>query len=115
MSARNELHNIRYWIVHGGRGWPKPRALRPDLPVTVAPRGAGMQWEQFALDADATDAKLRAVRSHGTQMKVMGRVMTSYVRATELYSRTPMPPRSVCAQAAPCEFEEGTIIEESGL
>lgn len=115
MSARNELQNIRYWIVHGGRGWPKPRALRTDLPATVAPRGAGMQWEQFALDAGALDAKLRAVRSHATQMKVMGRVMVSHVRATELYSRTPMPPRSICAQPAPCEFETGTIIEESGL
>jgi hypothetical protein len=26
-----------------------------------------------------------------------------------------MPPRSVCAQPMPCEFEEGTLIEESGL
>ncbi len=115
MSARKELQNIRYWIVHGGRGWPKPRALRTEIPETVAPRGAGMRWESFVLDPGATDAKLRAVRSHATQMKVMGRVMMSHVRATELYSRTPMPPRSTCAQAEPCEFETGSIIEESGL
>ena len=115
MSARNELGKTRYWIVHGGRGWPKPRAIRPDLPEAVAPRGAGMQWEQFALAPVARDAKLRAVRSHRTQIEVMGRVMESYVRATELFSRTPMPPRSICAQPEPCEFESGTIIEKSGL
>jgi LmbE family N-acetylglucosaminyl deacetylase len=115
MSSRDGLHKTRYWIVHGGHGWPKPRAHRPDLPEDVAPRGIGMQWEQFALDPAARDAKLRAVKSHRTQIKVMGRDMESYVRATELYSRTPMPPRSVCALAEPCEFESGTIIEESGL
>ena len=115
MVARNEPHNIRYWIVHGGRGWPKPRAYHPGLPETVAPRGVGMQWEQFALDVGAVNAKLKAVRSHSTQMKVMGRVMESHVRATEMYSRTPMPPRSACAHAEPCEFEQGTIVEESGL
>ena len=115
MVARNEPHNIRYWIVHGGRGWPKPRAYHPGLPETVAPRGAGMQWEQFALDVGAVNAKLKAVRSHSTQMKVMGRVMESHVRATEMYSRTPMPPRSACAHAEPCEFAQGTIVEESGL
>jgi len=115
MSKRNQLDRIRYWIVHGGRGWPKPRAYRPDLPEIVAPRGVGMQWERFTLDPGAIDAKTRAVRSHLTQMKVMGRVMMSHVRATELYSRTPMPPRSVCAQPMPCEFEDGTLIEESGL
>jgi LmbE family N-acetylglucosaminyl deacetylase len=115
MSRRGELERIRYWIVHGGRGWPRPRAYRPQLPESIAPRGVGMQWERFALDADAIDAKRQAVRSHETQLKVMGRVMMSHVRATELYSRTPMPPRSVCAQPMPCEFEEGTLIEESGL
>lgn len=115
MSKRNQLDRIRYWIVHGGRGWPKPRAYRPDLPEIVAPRGVGMRWERFTLDPGAIDAKTRAVRSHLTQLKVMGRVMMSHVRATELYSRTPMPPRSVCAQPVPCEFEDGTLIEESGL
>jgi Pyruvate/2-oxoacid:ferredoxin oxidoreductase gamma subunit len=74
-----------------------------------------MRWEQFVLDDEARDAKLQAVSSHSTQMKVMGRVMRSHVRATEIYSRTPVPPRSVCALAEPCEFEQGTITEESGL
>jgi LmbE family N-acetylglucosaminyl deacetylase len=112
MTARGELDKVRYWIVHGGRGWPKPRALRPELAQTVAPRGLGMRWEQFALDQPA---KLTAIRAHRSQTKVMGRVMESYVRSIELYSLTPAPPRSACTQPEPCEFEVGTLMEESGL
>jgi LmbE family N-acetylglucosaminyl deacetylase len=115
MNGRNELDKMRFWIVHGGRGWPTPRAYRPDLSQTVAPRGVGMSWEEFPLDATARAAKLHAVRAHRSQMKVMGRVMQSHVRAVELYSRTPMPPRSACAYALPCEFEHGSLMEESGL
>jgi LmbE family N-acetylglucosaminyl deacetylase len=115
MSVRRELHKIRFWIVHGGRGWPQPRTYRPDLSQTVAPRGLGMQWEQFPLDALARAAKLRAVHAHRSQTQVMGRVMESHVRSVELYSRSPAPPRSVCAQPVPCEFEDGSLMEESGL
>jgi LmbE family N-acetylglucosaminyl deacetylase len=115
MSARQALENIRFWIVHGGHGWPHPRAHRPDLPQTIPPRGVGMQWEQFPLDEDARNAKQQAVRAHRTQLKVMGRVMESYVRSIELYSRTPAPPHSLCALPEPCEFEEGSLIEKSGL
>jgi LmbE family N-acetylglucosaminyl deacetylase len=115
MTARGELDKVRYWIVHGGRGWPKPHALRPELAQTVAPRGLGMRWEQFALDQPAIDAKLAAIRAHRSQTKVMGRVMESYIRSIELYSLTPAPPRSACTQPEPCEFEDGTLMEESGL
>lgn len=115
MSARNQMDRIRFWIVHGGRGWPRPRDYIPDLPQTIAPRGLGMRWEYFRLDASARAAKLAALRAHRTQMAVMGRVMESHVRSNELYSSTPMPPRSVCSLPEPCEFGEGTRIEESGL
>jgi LmbE family N-acetylglucosaminyl deacetylase len=115
MAARKELENVRYWIVHGGKRWPEPRGYHPRVPQTVAPRGLGMKWEQFALDDEALDKKLRAVQSHRSQTKVMGRVMQSYVRTIELYSRTPVPPRSACLHDQPCEFEEGALIEESSL
>ena len=115
MSARKELDKIRFWIVHGGRGWPKPRGYRPELSQTIAPRGLGMRWEQFPLDPQARAAKLQAIRAHSSQTKVMGRVMESQVRADELYSRTPMSPRSTCALPEPCEFEDGSLMEESGL
>jgi LmbE family N-acetylglucosaminyl deacetylase len=115
MSERQQLDNIRFWIVHGGRGWPTPRAYRPGIPQTIAPRGLGMRWERFALDPVARSVKWRATRMHQSQVHVMGRVMDSYVRADELYSRSPIPPRSVCALPEPCEFEEGTLMEESGF
>jgi LmbE family N-acetylglucosaminyl deacetylase len=115
MTARGEHDRVRYWIVHGGRGWPRPRGYRPTLAQTVAPRGIGMNWEQFALDEAATQAKRSAVRAHRSQMKVMGRVMESHVRSSELFSRTPVPPRSTCTQPEPCEFEDGSLMEESGL
>jgi hypothetical protein len=81
----------------------------------VAPRGLGMQWETFSLDAEAIETKRRAVLAHQSQVKVMGRVMQSYVRATELFSRTPVPPRSSCAHPLACEFEDDSLMEESGL
>jgi LmbE family N-acetylglucosaminyl deacetylase len=115
MTARGEQERVRYWIVHGGRGWPTPRAYRPELEQTVAPRGLGMRWEAFALDPGAIDVKLPAVQAHQSQIKVMGRVMQSYVRTTELYSRNPVPPRSACAHPLACEFDDDSLMEESGL
>jgi hypothetical protein len=41
--------------------------------------------------------------------------MESHVRADELYSRTPIPPRSTCALPEPCEIEDQPVIEESGF
>lgn len=116
MTARGEQDRVRYWIVHGGRGWPAPRGYHPGFTQTVAPRGLGMQWEAFPLDDDAIEAKRLAVSAHRSQMKVMGRVMLGYVRSDELYSRTPVPPRSACAHPLACEFDdEATLMEESGL
>jgi LmbE family N-acetylglucosaminyl deacetylase len=116
MTARDEQNRVRYWIVHGGRGWPAPRGYRPHLEQTVAPRGLGMQWESFSLDSDAIEAKRLAVSAHRSQMKVMSRVMLSHVRSDEIYSRTPVPPRSACAHALVCEQDdESTLMEESGL
>src|SRR6185369_13241542 len=107
---------VRYWIVHGGRGWPAPHGYHPELGQTVAPRGLGMQWEAFSLDNDAIDAKRRAVSAHQSQMKVMGRIMLSYVRADEIYSSVPIPPRSACSHPLVCEQdEESTLMEKSGL
>jgi LmbE family N-acetylglucosaminyl deacetylase len=116
MTARGQQHRVRYWIVHGGHEWPAPHGYHPDLDQTVAPRGLGMQWETFSLDSDAIQAKLLAVSAHQSQMKVMRRVMLSYVRSNEIYSSVPVPPRSSCAHALVCEQdEEGTLMEKSGL
>jgi LmbE family N-acetylglucosaminyl deacetylase len=115
MNALDESDRIRFWIVHGGRGWPEPHAYRPELPQKIAPRGLGMKWEQFALDADMRAAKLRAIRAHRSQTAVMGRVMEGYVRSDELFSRTAIPPRSVCTLPQPCESGERATAEEPAL
>ena len=74
-----------------------------------------MRWERVPLDADALGAKLSAIRAHHSQFAVMGRVMESHVRADELFSRTPIPPRSTCALPAPCEFENQPVIEKASF
>jgi len=115
MVARKQTDRIRFWIVHGGRGWPSPHGLHSNLEQTIAPRGIGMKWQRFSLDATAIQTKQRAVQAHRSQTQVMGTVMEGYVRADELYSLTPVPARSACVRAEPCEFQDGTVMEEAGL
>ncbi|MBV6416111.1 MAG: 1D-myo-inositol 2-acetamido-2-deoxy-alpha-D-glucopyranoside deacetylase [Steroidobacteraceae bacterium] len=103
LGTRGELANARFWIVHGGRGWPRPRGLYPDLPQTPPPRGASLPWEMFTVDTDAREVKRLALRMHETQLKVMGRKMMSFVRATELYSPLPVAADDArCIEALPC-------------
>lgn len=116
MGSRGEPDRLRFWVVHGGRGWPRPRAFRPDLPQTIAPRGEGMQWERFPLDPDAIDSKHRAIEAHRSQTRVMHHVMLSHIRSIELFSLTPVPAHAdTCLRPEPCEFEDQHVMEESGL
>lgn len=99
MSERGGLDRVHYWIVHGGPAWPAPRALRPELPQTIPPRGRGMDWEFVALDEQAREAKRRALDAHLSPRRAMPRVLDSHVRATELFARTPGTPNEVfCLQ-----------------
>lgn len=101
MSERGDLDRVRYWIVHGGRAWPSPRALRPELPQTIPPRGRSMDWEFVALDAQARASKRRALDAHVSPRRAMARTMDSHIRATELFARTPgTPHETFCLQNA---------------
>ena len=115
MNSLDESDRIRFWIVHGGKGWPEPHAYRPELPQKIAPRGLGMKWEQFALDADMRAIKLQAILAHRTQTAVMGRVMEGYARSSELFSRTAIPPRSVCTLPEPCESKQRAAADKPAL
>src|SRR2546429_4301566 len=42
VSTRRGLPDVRYWIVHGGGGWPPPRGLLPGVPLPAAPRRPGL-------------------------------------------------------------------------
>jgi len=90
LAERGESPELRYWIVHGGPGWPA-RGFEPGAPQTIAPRGVGLQWEELHLDADTVQVKLQAISAHQSQMRVMGRTMRSYVRCTELYAVADSP------------------------
>ncbi len=92
MNGRAELSKLRYWIVHGGETWPLPRGYHPALPQHPSPRGRGLSPGSFLLTQAEEDRKLEALRTYQTQMRVMSSYLLSYVRSTELYSNTPMPP-----------------------
>jgi len=92
MTRRAQMDNVRYWIVHGGETWPLLRGYHPNVRETPSPRSRGLSSGAFALTPAETDRKLEALRAYRTQMKVMSSFLLSYVRATELYSTTPMPP-----------------------
>jgi LmbE family N-acetylglucosaminyl deacetylase len=91
LSRRNQLAKVRYWIVHGGDGWPSPRGYEPDLELTASPRSRGLTPNPFALEPDEEQHKNLAIRAYRTQMEVMSSILLSFVRTTELYSSLPVP------------------------
>ncbi|MBW4051633.1 MAG: PIG-L family deacetylase [Proteobacteria bacterium] len=97
LSRRRELDAARFWIVHGGHDWPRPRGLRLKLPLSVPPRGRGLGLVAFDLDPREEAGKLQAVRQYHTQMRIMSSFLLSFVRTDELYSSLPVPPPPVSA------------------
>jgi LmbE family N-acetylglucosaminyl deacetylase len=91
-GARSSGHPVvRYWIVHGGEGWPSPRGLLPGVPLTAPPAGRGLVPAAFDLEPAEEDRKLLALRAHETQMRAMAPFLLSFVRTTELYFAVPEP------------------------
>jgi LmbE family N-acetylglucosaminyl deacetylase len=85
---------VRYWIVHGGEGWPSPRDLVPGVPLTPPPAARGLVPGAFELEPAEEDGKLAALRAHATQMRVLAPFLLAFVRTTELYFTLPEPPPS---------------------
>jgi LmbE family N-acetylglucosaminyl deacetylase len=88
---------LRYWIVHGGEGWPSPRGLLAGVPLSAAPRARGLEPLPFALTPAEEDRKRLALEAYRTQMRFMAPFLLAFVRTTELYSSraqpaTPLPP-----------------------
>jgi LmbE family N-acetylglucosaminyl deacetylase len=77
---------VRYWIVHGGEGWPSPRGLYPGLPLSPAPRDPDAAWSAFNLTPAEEDSKLAALRCYGTQMQVLAPFLLAFVRTNELFA-----------------------------
>ena len=85
------LPAVRYWIVHGGEGWPSPRGLLAGVPLTPAPRLTGLTPEVFALEPFEEDRKLQALRAYDTQMRTLAPFLLAFVRTTELFARRAEP------------------------
>jgi LmbE family N-acetylglucosaminyl deacetylase len=90
LGAMPEPARVRYWIVHGGFGWPRPRGLHADAPL-LAPRLArALPWSAFALSPAERTAKENAIRAYATQMRVMSSFMLAFVKRNEIYSAAPL-------------------------
>jgi LmbE family N-acetylglucosaminyl deacetylase len=92
LSRRHELSAARFWIVHGGIGWPSPPGLHTKLPLSIPPRGRGLPLVAFDLDPLEEADQLEAVRQYHTQMRVLSSFLLSFVRTNELFSTLPVPP-----------------------
>jgi LmbE family N-acetylglucosaminyl deacetylase len=109
-ERRGELPRVRYWIVHGGEGWPSPRELMPGVPLTAAPLAGALAPTTFALTPAEEDRKLQALRTYATQMREMAPFLLAFVRTDELFyplagPRVPAAPAllhsaSVCTNRA---------------
>ncbi len=77
---------VRYWIVHGGEGWPSPRGLVPGIPLTPAPLAASLPFVALVLTPAEEDQKLRALNAYATQMQVLKPFLLAFVRTTELFA-----------------------------
>jgi LmbE family N-acetylglucosaminyl deacetylase len=84
---------VRYWIVHGGEGWPSPRGLLAGVPLTPAPLSRGLEPTAFMLAPAEEDAELLALEAYHTQMRLMAPFLLAFVRTNELFSvRAEAPP-----------------------
>jgi LmbE family N-acetylglucosaminyl deacetylase len=77
---------VRYWIVHGGAGWPAPADLLPGIPLTRAPLARTLALEAFGLEPAEEDGKLAALQAYRTQLRLTAPFLLSFVRTNELYS-----------------------------
>ena len=85
LTRRGTLARARFWIVHGGEGWPQPRGYLPAIPLAPPAGAAGKELAALELTELEEAAKLRAVRAYQTQMQIMSPFLLAFVRTNELY------------------------------
>jgi len=86
LLRRGEFPKARYWVVHGGEGWPSPRGYMPNIPLNQPALGPGQSAVPFNLTEEEESQKLRAVNAYHTQLQIMAPFLLTFVRTTELYS-----------------------------
>lgn len=89
---RVSMAQVRYWIVHGGQGWPSPRELLMGVPLTPAPLSQGLEPRPFALEPREEDLQLEALQAYRTQMLLMAPFLLAFVRSNELFSTLAQAP-----------------------
>lgn len=74
------------YLVHGGRHWPAPRGLKPELPLNPSRRAQDLDWSSFELTPAERQLKEESLRTHRSQMRVMPRFLNAFVRSNELFA-----------------------------
>src|SRR6185437_6280170 len=92
-----ETAQARYWIVHGGEGWPRPREYMAGIPLNMPPTRADVPLRSFTLSDAEQARKHQAIATYRTQMSFMSPFLLAFARTNELYSPIPAP----LASAAP--------------
>jgi LmbE family N-acetylglucosaminyl deacetylase len=107
MESLGRADRVRYWIVHGGIGWPWPRGLLPEDALVPPRRARALPWQDFALSPAERDAKASAIRVYETQLRLTSSFMLSFVKRNEIYSSAPLLPaqiqREIAVKAAAAE------------
>lgn len=93
LHQRRDNAQARFWIVHGGEGWPSPRGYMPGIPLNIPPRGAYLDEHEFALTDAEEDIKHQAIVAYHTQMQFMAPFLLAFVRTSELYTVRVSPTR----------------------
>jgi LmbE family N-acetylglucosaminyl deacetylase len=81
---------VRYFIVHGGFEWPRPRGLHPDAPLSAPRRARALPWQSFALAPAERAAKESAIRLYATQLRLTSSFMLAFVKRNEIYTAAPL-------------------------
>ncbi|MBI3944821.1 MAG: PIG-L family deacetylase [Armatimonadetes bacterium] len=87
LGLRDRVDAFAY-LVHRG-DWPAPRGWHRDRGLSPPAAMARLDtlWSALPLDAAAAAAKEAALEEYRSQMAVMRRFLTSFVRRTELFGR----------------------------
>jgi LmbE family N-acetylglucosaminyl deacetylase len=88
MGERGQLDRVRYWIVHGGSGWP--RTMPAGAAFDPPPIAATLPWRSFELTPDEVKKKREAISRHRSQMEIMRPFLMAFVRPNELFSTIPL-------------------------
>jgi LmbE family N-acetylglucosaminyl deacetylase len=88
-GERDEIDRVHYWILHGGLQWPRPKGWHRRLPLAPPPVAQHVPWRRVDLTAEQIVVKEAAIRAHDSQMQILFRYMSAFVRTNELIS--PMP------------------------